>query len=227
MALDVVTYDRTSESCLLWGLHSVAFLAEVSGSNRMVSSLILKTARTSQIFFLSDLAIAAHRTRIQTKTKDENSMRITMIVIYVPFGLRRYSVNNKFYEIINVFLRCYSLWFRVLLFSHPCALECSTPSSLMWWRLMRNHCVKHCPTALDTYTHLRWKSDLFQFQKICFGDGCLMRNGLSALWIGWTWIGQWALYSFSAFEKISFAKSVHAWMVQFIQLLVMKILADF
>lgn len=44
------------------------------------------------------------KTNPNKNKRKKNYMRITMtIIIYVPSGLRSHSVNNKFFEIINVF----------------------------------------------------------------------------------------------------------------------------
>lgn len=54
-------------------------------------------------------------------------MRITMKVIYVPFGLRCYVVNNKFYKIINVFDDGYSVFLRDFVHSFFVGVHLSAP----------------------------------------------------------------------------------------------------
>lgn len=128
-------------------------------------------------FLVSDLTFVAHSWS-KAKTKDENYMRITNINdtrsnlctlrAAEPSAI---PVNNKFYEIINVFYDGYSvsLWFSACgffsSFFRRCALECFTPPSLIRFCIIWNHYVERCPTALDTCTHSRWKSDLFQLQQ--------------------------------------------------------------
>lgn len=226
MALDVVTYDRTSESmlALIEELLSVAFLVEVSGPNWMVPSLIPKSVRTSQIFVLSDLAIAAHRTRDQTKTKDENSMRITMIVIYVPFGLPRYSVNNKFYEIINVFLR----W---LFFVISCFVIFSSVCTWVLHSVIADVMASHVKPLPDCTWHLHASTVEIGF--ISISKNMLWRRfpnpkRFECVVPSARMDTNWALYSFGAFEEnLSCKICLSLSATTSIQLLVTKILANF